>query len=286
MVVYAKDRDSADEAARAAYHRVTELDLIASDYRKDSELMQLCAKAGGPPVKVSEDLFVLLQKSYEISERSGGAFDCTCGPLVALWRQARKTGQLPTQAQIDEARQLVGWRKMKLDSSNRTVQLLVPGMKLDLGGIAKGYAGDVVGDTLRKYGINSAMFEMGGDIVVSDPPQDTPGGWDIGIMPEEGSTKDRDVVIANCGISTSGDTYQFVEIGGKRYSHVIDPRTGWALTNRRMTTIIAPKGIISDGLSTATDVLEPDAARALVKMYPGARIYIGKSVDAKQKTQE
>jgi len=287
MVVYAKDRDAADEAARAAYRRVTELELAASDYRKDSELMRLCAAAGGPPVKISDDLFTLLQTSCEVSRRSDGAFDCTCGPLVRLWREARKTKQLPKQQQIDAALKLVGWRKIKLDATNHTAQLLQPGMLLDLGGIAKGYAGDCVMAVLRQHGVNSALFEIGGDIVVSDAPPDSPAGWDIGIMPEGGSDKERMVSISNCGISTSGDTFQFVEVGGRHYSHVIDPRTGWALTSRRMTTIIAPQGIISDALSTATDVLEPDQARALVKTYPHTRIYIGKSVDPQNtKTRE
>jgi len=279
LTLYAKDRDAADIAARAAYHRVTELDEMASDYKKNSELMKLCARAGGPPVKVSDELFHLLQKSNELAERSHGAFDCTAGPLIQLWRQARKTGQLPTQQQIDAAMQLVGWKKMKLDPADKTVQLAVPGMRLDLGGIAKGYAGDVVASTLRENGVSSALWEMGGDIVVSDPPPDNSAGWRIEIMPTEGSTTHRSVTIHNCGISTSGDTEQYVIIGGKRYSHIVDPRTGWALTNRIWVTIIAPKGTESDGLSTACSVLEPHEAEALVKSFAGAKIYVRKMTD-------
>src|SRR5207244_211462 len=119
-----------------------ELDNIMSDYHADSELMRLCARAGGPPVRVSRDLFLVLERAQEVARRSEGAFDVTCGPLIALWRQARKAHALPAPGQIERARALVGWQKVRLDPKKRTVQLLMPGMKLDLGGIGKGYAGD------------------------------------------------------------------------------------------------------------------------------------------------
>src|SRR5207249_3892295 len=111
-------------------------------YRANSELMRLCARAGGPPVRVSPELFTVLSRAQELAERSGGAFDVTCGPVVALWRAARRSHALPSLEQIAAARALVGWRKLRLDRRARTVRLLLPGMKLDLGGIGKGYADD------------------------------------------------------------------------------------------------------------------------------------------------
>src|SRR5205814_9160621 len=135
----------------------------------------------------------------------------TVGPLVALWRQARKTGVLPDPAAIERARRLVGWQKLRLDERARTVRLATRGMKLDLGGIAKGYAGDEAQRVLKQQGITRALVEMGGDIVVSGPP---PGaeGWTIR-APNAGSNQGpADLRLANCAISTSGDTEQFVVI--------------------------------------------------------------------------
>jgi thiamine biosynthesis lipoprotein len=272
LVVYAATTGQADAAARAAYARVAELEQVASDYRPTSELMQLCRNAGQGPVKVSPELFTLLSFAQELARRTDGAFDVTVGPYVQLWRGARKSQQLPDPDQLDAARRLVGWRHVHLDPRHRTVALALPGMRLDLGGIAKGYAGDEAIRVMKKHGICSALFEAGGDIVVSGPP---PGkkGWDVEIV-DAGSASKRVVQLARCGISTSGDTEQFVEIDGKRYSHVVDPRTGIGLTHRYAATVIAPNGITSDALSTAATVLGAEEGTKLVKSYRGAKAYI------------
>src|SRR5258706_5535215 len=163
LVVWAKDEDTAVEACSAAYRRVAEIEQICTDYRKSSELMQLCAKAGGGAVAVSDELFFVLQKAVEKSRNTGGAFDITVGPYVALWREARKTGKMPAREEIEKARGLVGYEKIILDSANQTVQLKVPGMKLDLGAIAKGYAGCCALAELRTYGPRIAPVGVGGD---------------------------------------------------------------------------------------------------------------------------
>lgn len=241
IVLYAEDEPAAQQAASAAFDRIAYLEDVMSDYRPTSELMRLCAKAGGPPVHVSPELLFILTKSQDLAERSGGAFDVTVGPLVRLWRQARKSGVLPTPAERIAARRLVGWRKMRIDPKSSTVRLAVPGMRLDLGGIAKGYACDEAIRVLKEQGIESALVEMGGDIAVSRPP---PGndGWEIEVA---GKT----MILSNEAISSSGDTEQFVEIGGKRYSHIVDPKTGLGLTSRIAVTVVAPAGWVSDGLS-------------------------------------
>ena len=264
---------TAERACAAAFERFAALDTIMSDYRADSELMQLCAKAGGPPVVVSRDLFKVLQRSQEVAQRSNGAFDVTCGPLITLWRKARKTHVLPTSEEREQARTLVGWQKLRLDSRKRTVQLLVPGMKLDLGGIGKGYADDCAQEVLKKQGITHALVEAGGDIVVSNPP---PGekGWKIQVANAGVTSNSPLLLYANTAISTSGDTEQFVEISNRRYSHIIDPRTGQALTDRIQVTIVAKDGLTSDGLSTAVSVLGAEKGQELAKTYPGTTAYI------------
>ncbi len=272
LIVYAPTEQAAAIAARAAYARIAAIEDIASDYRPASELMRLCAKAGQGPMEVSEELFTLLAHAHELSRRSNGAFDVTAGPYVALWRVGRKTKQLPAPRALKEAGRLVGWEKMRLDRDRQTVELTIPGMRLDLGGIAKGYAGDQANRILREHGIRSSLFEAGGDIVVSDAP---PGkkGWTVEIVASE-KAKNQTIEVAHCGVSTSGDTEQFVEIDGTRYSHVVDPRTGMGLTQRFAATVIAPDGITSDSLSTAACAAGPEQGKPLMKWYRGAIAHI------------
>jgi FAD:protein FMN transferase len=272
LTMYAKSEAEAEHAALAAFTRLDEIEDIASDWRPHSELSKLGAKSGGPPVPVSPELYLLLEKALEVAERSNGAFDPTVGPLVLLWRKSRQTGQLPDPAKLADARTKVGWRKVHLDPINRTAQLEVKGMKLDFGGLAKGYGGDAALAVLRDHGINRAMYEAGGDMVMSKPP---PGakGWPVEITDDVGGHPTI-VRLANAACSTSGDTYQFVEIDGVRYSHIVDPATGIGLTHRNLATVIARRGIIADPLSKVASVLPPDEAKKVIAAYPGTRVYI------------
>ena len=275
IVLYASDEATAQQAARAAYDRIAALEDIMSDYRPTSELSRLSAKAGGPAVKVSPELLFILTKSQEFARRSDGAFDVTVGPVVKLWRKARKSGQMPSKDELAAARKLVGWRKLHIGSlpnpprSGEGVKLDTPGMQLDLGGIAKGYACDEAIRVLKHRGIASALVEMGGDIVVSNAPPDKEG-WQIEIA----NATERQAILSNAAVSSSGDTEQYVEIGGKRYSHIADPRTGLGLTDRIAVTVIAPNGVTSDGLSTAISVLGDKRGRTLAHTYPGVNAYI------------
>lgn len=273
LVLFAPDQATAEKAGKAAFDRIAELDSIMSDYRKDSELNRLCAKAGQGPVKVSADLFRVLGKAREISARSEGAFDVSVGPLITIWRAARKSGVLPDKAAVEQARKLVGWQKIKLDSRNRTVELTTPGMKLDLGGIAKGYAGDEAIKVLRKFGIKSAMVEMGGDLVFSNRPPHS-DGWVVRIPNAGEDHGPVDLKFKDCAVSTSGDTEQFAVIGGVQYSHVVDPRTGWALTNRVQATVVSKSGLDTDPISTTITVLDEQHRAAFLSRFKGLKTYI------------
>jgi thiamine biosynthesis lipoprotein len=228
----------------------------------------------GEPVKISDDLFTVLQKAEELSKKSEGAFDVTVGPVVQLWRLARRTQELPDPKEFAQAREKVGYKKVRLDPAKKTVRLLTPGMQLDLGGIAKGFAADEALKLLRdKFGIKQALVAAAGDITCGDPP---PGkdGWTVEIAPIAKSQKPRTLTLANASVSTSGDLEQFVEIKGVRYSHVLDPRTGLGLTGRRSVTVIAPRGIDADSMTKAVSVLPPEQALKLVEDTPGAACYI------------
>lgn len=276
-IVYAPDRSAAERAARAAFARIAELDGIMSDYRPASELMRLCARAGGEPVQVSDDLFVVLSRADEVSRRSGGAFDVTVGPVTRLWRRARRTHQLPEPDQLKKALALVGYDKVKLDEKAHTVRLTTPGMLLDLGGIAKGYTADEALKVLKKHGIDRALVAAGGDIAVSGPP---PGaeGWRVVIVPLTDAEKDvpRTLILHDMAVSTSGDAEQYLEIDGVRYSHLIDPRTGLGLTGRRNVTVVALAGILSDSLTKVVSVLGPAKGFEVLKAYEGvsARVVV------------
>lgn len=273
MAVYADSKEKAERACTAAYNRIAELEQVCSDYRPTSELMRLCTKAGGNAIPVSEDLFIVLEKAQEVAKQSRGAFDITVGPLVQLWRTARRTQVFPNDADLKTAKKLVGWRNVVLDKKARTVRLKREGMRLDLGGIAKGYACDAAQTVLKANGIHIALVEAGGEIVVSDAPPNTQG-WSIEITNPD-PQRNREVrVFTNAAISTSGDSEQFVEFNGKRYSHVVDPRTGLGLTTRTTVTIIGTNGMTTDALATAVGVLGKANGTRLVKRYPGFEVIV------------
>ncbi len=266
IVLYAADEASAKKAAKAAFARVAELNAIMSDYQPTSELMKLCDKAGGEPVKVSAELFEVLKKAEEFSRLTDGAFDVSIGPVVRLWRRARRTREMPKAEEIRKALDLVDYRKIKLDPNGRTVQLLLMNMLLDLGSIGKGYAADAALAVLRQHGITSALVAAGGDIAVGDAPPDAPG-WKVGVAP----LKNPEVLsmyyllLKNAGVSTSGDSEQFVEINGKRYSHIVDPKTGVGLVGRRSVTVVAPNATTSDGMDTGLCVLGVERGLKIVE---------------------
>lgn len=288
IVLYAPDAATSCRASQAAFDRIADLDNTMSDYRPSSELMQLCRHAGGPAIKVSEDLFRVLAKAEEVARKSDGAFDITVGPVVRLWRRARRQHELPDPESLAQALRLVGYENLRLDSNARAAQLLRAGMLLDLGGIAKGDAADQALQALSSFGIASALVAAGGDIAVSNPP---PGnrGWLIGIAPLDSPARAKDgsslqnpksqmqdglryVSLRNAAISTSGEEEQHAVIAGRRYSHIVDPKTGLALTGRSSVTVIAPNGITSDSLATAVSVLGPKRGLELADSTPGTAV--------------
>ena len=275
ITLFAPDKTNADAAAVAAFERVEQLDRAMSDYDPQSELMQLCRRPVGGPTRVSDDLFSVLQTAQKLSAQTDGAFDVTVGPMIQLWRTARKTKVLPGENEIGEARKAVGWKKLKLDSQNRTATLLAPNMKLDLGGIAKGFAADEAMRILKKRGINRAMVAASGDIALGEPP---PGerGWKIGIAAMDSTTNQtsRVLFLRNCGVSTSGDTEQFVEIGGVRYSHIVNPKTGLGLTERVQATVIAPDATRSDSFATTVCVLGAQRGRRFIESQRRTDVFI------------
>jgi thiamine biosynthesis lipoprotein len=281
IILYAPDEAAADRAARAAFQRIAHLDAVMSDYKPDSELMRLCRRAGGPPVKVGDELFFVLSKAQTVSRLSDGAFDVTVGPVVRLWRLSRRSQQMPDPVQLARARALVGYRMMKLDEKAHTVQLLKPGILLDLGGIAKGYAADEALAVLRGHGVTPALVAAGGDIAVSGPPPDAEA-WTVGIAPLEDPDRkpSRYLILHHAAVSTSGDAEQHVVIDGKRYSHIVDPRTGIGLVGRQSATVVARKGIDADSLTKVVSVLGPKRGLEIIDSMEGVAALLVRKTDS------
>ena len=275
ITLYAPDEMKARTSGEAAFAKIALLDRMMTDYNPESELMRLCRRPVGEPVRVSAELFDILQKSQRMAEISYGAFDVTVGPVVRLWRRARRTKTLPSAEAIARARVAVGWQKLKLDARNKTVTLTAPEMQLDLGGIAKGYAADKALAVMKSLGVPRALVAASGDLAIGDAP---PGerGWRVGIgAPDAGRNElAKNLLLHNTAVSTSGDSEQFVEIGGQRYSHIVNPRTGIGLTERLQVSIVAPRATDTDSFATAVSVLGVERGLELVESQSGMAAFI------------
>lgn len=252
ITMFAPNEEIAKKAAKAAFARVRDFDARFSDFNQESELNQLCYKSGKEAVAVSDDLFDIIKLSLEISKKTEGAFDITASPYIQLWRRAARHREAPSPERLAQAKRLVGYDKIQLDEREKTVLLKEPGMRLDLGGIAKGYAAERALKILRAFGITRALVAGSGDLAIGEPP---PGkkGWRVEIGSGDSQTNRLSFTLElkNCGVSTSGDVELWIELNGIRYSHIVDPRTGIGLTNRIQATVIADRASRSDPLATA-----------------------------------
>ncbi|QDT17253.1 FAD:protein FMN transferase [Alienimonas californiensis] len=267
---YARSEGAAKNACRDAGRSVKELTAALSDYHDASELNRLCDNyVAGTPVPASSDLRRALSRAREVSAASGGAFDVTVGPLVKRWRRVRRTGELPPPEELAALRERVDWQAVTVDNAAGTVTIHKPGVRLDLGGIAKGYAADEAGRVLREQGITRFLIDAGGDLLAGDPP---PGeaGWAIGLPdPRDADAPPTEfLTLAHAAVATSGDAFKHTEIDGVRYSHLVDPRTGLGLTDRSTVTVIGPNGMTADAYASAVSVLGPEAGVALLNRTP------------------
>ena len=287
IVLYAPDEPTANRAAEAAFGRIRQLNGVLSDYDPNSELRRLCDTAGsGRAVVVSDDLWRVLLEAQRLAKQTDGAFDVTVGPVVRLWRRARRTTEMPHRDTLDAARQLVGYRLARLDPQRQTVELLKADMRLDLGGIAKGFVIDEALKVLARNGVTRALVDAGGDIVLGEAPPDK-SGWRIGIARLNVDGPPTKIVsLARASIATSGDSWQFVEIGGRRYSHIVDPKTGLGLTDHSSVTIVAPNAMVADSLASAVSVLGPKRGIELIEKTPGTAAFIVRAPQGKVETYQ
>jgi thiamine biosynthesis lipoprotein len=264
LILVSTDSNQANTLAQKCFQLIDSLNHIFSNYDSSSELSIINASAGLRPIKMSSAMFDLVKQSKHAYEESSGTYDITIGPLSALWRKARKWKQFPSTPIIVASKKLVGFNQLKINTIAQTIFLPHVGMQLDFGGIAKGYIAQWVIDYLAQNGIHQALADAGGDIVMSGNPLDNKG-WLIGInLPE--TTDDlltKKLLLQNSAVATSGDVYQSFEHKGIKYSHIIDPRTGYGVTNLRNVTIIAKHGATADWLATACSILPIKEAKKM-----------------------
>jgi thiamine biosynthesis lipoprotein len=277
VVVIARSQRAAQRCIEAAFDVQNRIESLMSDFRDDSELSKVNRQAAQRPVPVSEMTFEALQRAVYFSTLSAGAFDVTVGPLVDLWRKAGETNVPPTEEALAEARRRVGSDKLILDERNRTVRFAVAGMRVDLGGIGKGYAVDKAVEAMQKRGALGGMVDLGGNIRCFGRPPKGQEHWRIGLQdpnvaPDEfGGTKPLLILaLANESVATSGDYRRFVKVRGEKQSHIIDAATGKGANKLVSDTIIAPDATTADAVSTAVNVLGLEKGLALVERVDGA----------------
>ena len=260
-------KSDAERAADAAFREMYRIESVMSNWRSTSEISRLNAGSNGAPFAVSRELYAIIDSSLFYSKATAGAFDVTVRPLVVLWGFEGGEAKLPTDEEIARARSLVGYRKVVLDSARSTVTLQ-PGMQIDLAGVAKGYALDRCVAVIKKLGVKNALVNLGGNIYALGAPHGETG-WTIGIRdPKGGLGTVGSLLLRDQAVATSGNYENFVELDGKRYGHLIDPRTGRPVSAVLSATVVAPTGLSSDALSKLF-VLGPDAAREAVARLPG-----------------
>ncbi|MEO6709387.1 MAG: FAD:protein FMN transferase, partial [Planctomycetota bacterium] len=260
IVLYAPDARVADAAADAAFARLGELDARLSDYDLESELSRVSQQSDlevpTPWIPVSRDLARVLARADQISAASDGAFDVTCGQATKLWRRAIREGELPTAEALEQARASIDWGGVEVSSELDRVRLVRLGVRLDLGGVAKGYALDEMLSVLAEHGVRAALVDGGGDVAVSDAP---PGaaGWrvELSAVTQDQAPARRTLILSHAAVATSGDLYRSVQIGGLRYSHIVDPATALGLTTQCGASVVASDGMTADALATAATVL-------------------------------
>ncbi len=242
------DSRPTENAIEAAFSEARRLDRMLSNYKPDSELSGVNRRAAETPVKVSPELFSLLKTCFDLSRQSEGAFDITVGPLMKLWGFYRGEGHVPAHEAVAGALEHVGYRNVVLNDRDQTIRFTKAGTELDPGGVGKGYAIDRMAAVLRQHGIHSALLSAGGSSIyaIGSPP-DEPRGWRLQIQdPLDSNKSAAGVFLKDTSLSTSGGYEKFFEAGGRKYSHIMDPRTGYPVNGVLAVSVICPRTLDSE----------------------------------------
>ena len=272
IACYAASKKAAAGAITAAFDEVRRVNDLLSHYKPDSELSRINAEAGRRAVAVSPEMARLLADCSDYAAASEGAFDITIGSIVDAWGFFKGDGRMPGAWTLWRARRNSGYRHLRLDRDKGTVQFQRSGLKLDPGGIGKGYAVDRAVAKLEEYGVESALVSSGISSIyaLGSPPDGK--GWTVDLRGPDEPEAVASVQLRNEAVSTSGSYEKFFESGGKRYSHVLDPRTGRPATEVEGVSVILPRTIDTEAWSTALYVNGPEWA--LDHPLPGGKVFL------------
>lgn len=262
------DLSTLRKAIEAGLQRMADVDRSMSSFRSDSEIGLVNRLAATRPVPVGEETFGVLAEAKDIALLSSGALDVTIHPLKQLWRRTTQQGRLPSSREIEATLSLVAHRDLFVDPNTRSVQLHQPGMGIDLGGIAKGYAVDAAAEVLKQCGVDSGLVNAGGDLKVIGRSRDG-GVWRIGLRhPLTPSRLLLSVQVEDEAAATSGNYFRYFTVGGRQYGHLLHPRTGMPANSALSATIIAKSAMRADGLATAA-MIHGTGAMAFIQRVSG-----------------
>ncbi|HUW58287.1 MAG TPA: FAD:protein FMN transferase, partial [Planctomycetota bacterium] len=271
VAVYGMHPDRAETAVNAALDRIDQLSRKLNIFDPESDLSRINREAHGPPVRIDRDLHRLVDMSGRVAALSDGAFDATVGPLTALWRTYRRRGEIPPPEEVERARARVDYRKVSV-TDGPTLTFTVEGTSFDFGGIAKGFAAEEAGKVLAVHGVRSAVIDCGGDLkLIGSRPGGEP--FRVGVDdPTPGTVSSFRFILSltDTSVVTSGNYRQFTVIDGRRYSHIIDPRTGQSIEALPSVTVIGPDSGMCDALATAISVLGEEEGLKLIEKVNAA----------------
>jgi len=280
VIAVAADSNTANKCIKAALGEIDRIEDLMSDYKSDSEIGVLNREGFGRAVTVSESTYEVLQRGVEFGRISDGAFDITIGPLVDLWHSAGEAGSVPSEAELADVKSKVGYDKLIFDADEKSVRFAADGMRVDLGGIAKGYGIDKAIEAMQKEGAAGGMVDIGGDIRCFGLPPAGQNKWRIGLQDSRAvkeETNGRILMVLGLGdaaVATSGDYRRFVVIDGKKYSHIIDAKTGYSGDELASVTIITQSAVDADALATAVNVMGAEKGLALIEDRPGTEAIV------------
>ncbi len=254
-----------EEAIKEAFDAIKKVDELMSTYKPESEVSILNRQGKN---QLSPQTTQIIQEAIKFSEMTEGAFDITCGPLINLWKRAKKEEKIPTLQEIEEAKNLVSYKKIALEGD--LVKFGQLGMEIDLGGIAKGWAVDKAIQALRKRKVKAALVNAGGDLYALGR-RSLWKKWGVGIQhPRDQEKILTTIEVSNRGVATSGDYRRYFTLEGRRFSHIVDPRTGETVEEVPMSvTVVAPDATTADALATGIFVLGPEEGMKLIESLPG-----------------
>lgn len=265
---YGHDLARLREAAASALDEVDRIDRLMSHYKKDSELSRVNREAAKAPVKVDPELFDFIAECLRYSRESEGAFDITVGPLMKAWGFFRGEGRMPGEAELALARNSVGYQHVILNREDGTIFFDKAGVQLDLGGIAKGYAVDRAAAVLKRRGVTNALISAGGSTTYAMGAPPGKPAWEIELQNPIARDKIATRVrLKDQALSVSGSYEKFFELNGKRYSHIMDPRTGWPVQGVLSVAVITGDGLSGDALDNVFYVLGVERGKASMKKF-------------------